>query len=39
MHLQGRGSPLVRAAMASGVDVQPAATYEGTRHLERRLKG
>jgi hypothetical protein len=39
VHLQGRGSPLVRAAVAAGVDVQLAATYEGTRYLERRLKG
>jgi hypothetical protein len=29
---------LVRAAVAAGVDLQPAATHEGTRHLERRLK-
>ena len=38
VHLQGRGSPLVRAAVEAGVDVQLAATYEGTRYLERRLK-
>jgi hypothetical protein len=38
VHLQGRGSPLIRAAVAAGVDVQLAATYEGTRYLERRLK-
>jgi hypothetical protein len=38
IHLQGRGSPLVRAAVEAGVDVQLAATYEGTRYLERRLK-
>src|SRR3954467_13682584 len=38
VHLQGRGSPLVKAAVAAGVDVQLAATYEGTRYLERRLK-
>jgi hypothetical protein len=36
--MQGRGSPLVRAAVAAGVDVQFAATCPGTRHLERRLK-
>jgi hypothetical protein len=29
VHLQGCGSPLVRAAVAAGVDVQLAATYEG----------
>jgi hypothetical protein len=38
VHLQGRGSPLIRAAVSAGVDVQLAATYEGTRYLERRLK-
>ncbi len=38
VHLQGRGSPLVRAAVQAGVDVQLAATYQGTRYLERRLK-
>jgi hypothetical protein len=38
LHLQGRGSPLIRAAVSAGVDVQLAATYEGTRYLERRLK-
>ena len=38
VHLQGRGSPLIRAAVAASVDVQLAATYEGTRYLERRLK-
>jgi len=26
-HLQGRGSPLIRAAVAAGIDVQLAATY------------
>jgi predicted GIY-YIG superfamily endonuclease len=38
VHLQGRGSPLIRAAVQAGVEVQLAATYPGTRHLERRLK-
>jgi len=38
VHLQGRGSPLVHAAVEAGVDVQLAATYEGTRYLQRRLK-
>jgi hypothetical protein len=28
-HLQGRGSPLIRAAVAAGVEVQLAATYQG----------
>jgi hypothetical protein len=28
VHLQGRGSPLIRAAVAAGVDMQLAATYE-----------
>jgi hypothetical protein len=36
VHLQGRRSPLVRAAVQAGVDVQLAATYPGTRYLERR---
>jgi hypothetical protein len=35
--LAGHGSPLIRA-LAAGVQVQLAATYPGTRHLERRLK-
>jgi hypothetical protein len=39
VHLRGHGSPLVRAAVAAGVQVQLAATYPGTRYLERRLKG
>jgi hypothetical protein len=38
VHLQGRESPLIRAAVAAGVEVQLAATYPGTRYLERRLK-
>jgi len=37
-HLQGRGSPLIRAAIGAGTDVQLAATYPGTRYLQRRLK-
>ncbi len=37
-HLAGGGSPLVRAAVLAGVDVQLAATFPGSRHLERRLK-
>ena len=38
VHLQGRGFLLVRATVEAGVDVQLAATYQGTRYLERRLK-
>ena len=37
-HLASGGSPLVRAAVLAGVDVQLAATFPGSRHLERRLK-
>ena len=37
-HLCGRGSPLIRAAVAAGVAVEIAATFPGTRSLERRLK-
>lgn len=37
-HLEGRGSPLIRAAIAAGADVQLAATIAGSRGLERRLK-
>jgi hypothetical protein len=37
-HLCGDGSPLIRAAVAAGVDVALAATYPGSRLLERRLK-
>lgn len=38
VHLQGRGSPLVRAAVNAGIQIELAATYPGTRNLERRLK-
>lgn len=38
LHLRGVASPLVRAAVAAGVEVTIAATYAGTRALERRLK-
>jgi len=38
VHLQGHGSPLVRAAVEAGVQVHLAATYPGTRYLQRRLK-
>jgi hypothetical protein len=38
VHLRGRGSPLIRAAVAAGVQVQLAATHPGTGYSERRLK-
>jgi hypothetical protein len=34
----GRGSPLIRAAVAASVDVELVATYPRSRALERRLK-
>lgn len=37
-HLAGRGSPLVRAALAAGCQIEVAALWEGTRDDERRLK-
>lgn len=37
-HLEGRGSPLVKAAVAAGITVTIAKTWEGTRILERKLK-
>lgn len=37
-HLRGAGSPLIRAAVAAGSNVTVAATFDGTRALERRLK-
>jgi predicted GIY-YIG superfamily endonuclease len=37
-HVQGTGSPLIRAAVAAGVRVQIAATMPGSLMLERRLK-
>jgi hypothetical protein len=37
-HLQGTGSPLIRAAVGAGVSLQLAATMPGSRVLERRLK-
>ena len=37
-HLQGAGSPLIRAAVAAGVTVSVARSMSGTRALERRLK-
>jgi hypothetical protein len=38
IRLQGADSPLIRAAVAAGVNVQPVATMPGSRMLERRLK-
>ena len=38
-HLSGRGSPLVRAAVAAGSEVKIVRTWpEGTRTMERALK-
>jgi predicted GIY-YIG superfamily endonuclease len=37
-HLAGVGSPLVRAAVLAGSHVRVAATFVGSRYLERRLK-
>jgi predicted GIY-YIG superfamily endonuclease len=37
-HLAGTGSPLVRAAVLAGSHVELAATFAGSRSLERRLK-
>lgn len=37
-HLTGAGSPLIRAAVDAGVNVQLAAAYPGSRFPERRLK-
>lgn len=37
-HLQGAGSPLIRAAVGAGVSIQLVATMPGSRVLERRLK-
>jgi hypothetical protein len=36
-HRAGRGSPLVAAAIADGIDFQLAAIWQGDRHDERRL--
>lgn len=38
LHLAGRGSPLVRAAVAAGSDVTVAATWLGGRQEERKVK-
>lgn len=37
-HLAGRGSPLIRAALAAGCNIELAGTMRGSRALERRLK-
>jgi len=37
-HLEGRGSPLVRAAVAAGSVVTVTRTWKGGRQLERQLK-
>jgi predicted GIY-YIG superfamily endonuclease len=37
-HLAGRGSPLIRAAVAAGARVQLADSFPGSRFGERRLK-
>ena len=36
-HRAGRGSPLIAAAIADGIEFQLAAIWEGDRHDERRL--
>ncbi len=35
-HRAGRGSPLIAAAIAAGIDLELAATWPGSRHDERR---
>lgn len=37
-HVSGKGSPLVKAAAARGLEVRLALTIPGDRQLERRLK-
>ena len=37
-HKAGNGSPLVAAVVAAGIGVELARTWNGDRHLERRLK-
>lgn len=37
-HRNGTGSPLVKAALAAGILVHLAATWEGGRDLERAFK-
>lgn len=39
VHLSGQGSPLVRAVVAAGIEVELARTWtEADRHFERQLK-
>lgn len=38
LHRRGHGSPLTAATGAAGVGITLAATFDGSRHLERRLK-
>lgn len=38
VHRSGQGSPLVRAAVQSGISFQLAKTWQGDRYLERHLK-
>lgn len=37
-HLSGKGSPLVRAVVAEGIEVSVSLTMEGTRTQERAIK-
>ena len=37
-HIAGRGSPLIRAAIAAGCVVSIVRTWPGDRQLERRFK-
>jgi predicted GIY-YIG superfamily endonuclease len=37
-HIEGRGSPLVHAAVTAGCRILLAATWDGDRVLERTLK-
>lgn len=37
-HVEGRGSPLVAAAVAAGCRILLGAVFEGTRDDERRIK-
>jgi hypothetical protein len=37
-HLNGHGSPLIRAAIAAGCTVELVRTWKGGRELERKLK-
>lgn len=37
-HIAGRGSPLLRAVIAAGIDVTLAMSMDGTRDDERRIK-